>query len=111
MTSLERLIAIACFLVVVTACSSAPSEEWVNPNFDDFVGRTYSDAVLKGQPVDRSRLRVRETDLHEELATRRSDGCVLVFGVRRVDDVIDYWRVDSGPNTCKVSTRTRHTNQ
>ena len=43
---------------------------------------------------------IRETGLVEELEYRRKDGCILVFGVRKADDIIEYWRVDSGPGTC-----------
>jgi hypothetical protein len=48
---------------------------------------------------------VRETNAVEELESRRSDGCILIFGVRKSDDIIEYWRVDSGAGTCFYSKK------
>jgi hypothetical protein len=103
-----RLLTIALVTVLAVACSFAPSEEWVDANYDHLIGKSFSQSIYKGRQVYR---KLRETESIEELESRREDGCVLVFGVRRADDVIEYWRVDSGPNTCKFTTRTRHINQ
>jgi hypothetical protein len=73
----------------------------VLPNYDHLIGKNFSDSIFKGRQVFKV---IRETDSLEELENRRSDGCILVFGVRKKDNAIEYWRVDSGHETCKVST-------
>ena len=69
------------------------------PDYDNLIGKSFSASIFKGRQVYKV---IRETDTLEELENRRSDGCILVFGVRKMDDVIQYWRVDSGVGTCKV---------
>lgn len=108
MMLLTRLLTIVVVTNLAAACSFAPSEEWVDANYDYLIGKSFSQSIYKGRQVYK---KLRETESVEELESRREDGCVLVFGVRKVDDVIDYWRVDSGPNTCKFTKRTRHLNQ
>ena len=71
----------------------------VAPNYDDLVNKKFSSSIYKGRQVYEV---IRETEELEELENRRSDGCILVFGVRKKDDAIAYWRVDSGAGTCKV---------
>ena len=69
------------------------------PNYNNLIGNKFSESIFKGRQVYKV---VRETDSLEELENRRSDGCILVFGVRKKDDIIVFWRVDSGSGTCKV---------
>ena len=69
------------------------------PNYNNLIGKNFSESIFKGRQVYKV---VRETDSLEELENRRSDGCILVFGVRKKDDIIVFWRVDSGSGTCKV---------
>ena len=106
-----HLLLYALIVASSSACVSGRAEEWVEPNYDHMMGKNFSSDYLKGRLQDRARLKIRETELHEEFVIRRSDGCFLIFGVRKIDDVIEYWRVDSGPNTCMVTTRTGHLNQ
>jgi hypothetical protein len=67
------------------------------PNYDHLIGKRFSDVIYKGPKVYRV---VRESDTVREFENRRSDGCIFVFGVRKKDEAIEYWRVDSGPGTC-----------
>jgi hypothetical protein len=67
------------------------------PNYDYLIGKNFSASIYKGRQVYKV---VRETATVEELEERRSNGCILVFGVRKTDDIIEYWRVDSGAGTC-----------
>lgn len=94
-----------------SACVNGRSEEWVDANHDYMMGKTFSVDYLKGRLADRPKLKIRETELHEEFKVRFSDGCLLIYGVLKSNDVIEYWRVDSGPGTCKVTTRRMHLNQ
>ena len=92
---MNRLI-LSCLCLLLTACGSSYllTEP---PNYDDLVGQRFSESIYMGRQVYRV---VREIDAIEELENRRGDGCILVFGVRKSDDVILYWRVDSGAGTC-----------
>lgn len=72
------------------------------PNYDSLVGKKFSESIYKGRQVYKV---IHQTDTLEVFENRRSDGCILVFGVRKEDDVIEYWRVDSGEGTCWVTDR------
>lgn len=87
----------SCLCLILTSCSSAQYDVTQPPNYDNLVGKNFSDSIFKGRQVYK---KIRETDALEELENRRSDGCILVFGVRKKDDIIEYWRVDSGLGTC-----------
>ena len=76
----------------------------VPSNYDRLIGKSFSASIFKGRQVFKV---VRETELVEELENRRLDGCILIFGVRKKDDIIEYWRIDSPPGTCQV-TRNPH---
>lgn len=78
-------------------CASAEYALAEPANYDGLVGRNFSASIFKGRQVYRV---VRETNGIEELENIRSDGCILVFGVRKTDDTIEYWRVDSGEGSC-----------
>ena len=71
-------------------------------NDDHLIGKKFSEVIFKRRQVYKV---IRETDSLEEFENRRSDGCIMVYGVRKKDDTIEYWRVSSGSDTCKV---TRH---
>jgi hypothetical protein len=68
------------------------------PQYDHIVGKKFKESIYEAK---NSFERVREVDgIVELMKTGRTDGCVLIFGVRKTDDVIQYWRVDSGAGTC-----------
>lgn len=92
----------SCLYLILASCSSAQYDVTQPPNYDNLIGKKFSESIFKGRQVYK---RVRETDALEELENRRSDGCILVFGVRKIDDVIEYWRVDSGPGTCLMRAK------
>ncbi len=89
-----------CFALV--GCAQDNPYALIPPNYDDLVGKNFSDSIYMGRRVFK---KVRETELIEELERRRSDGCILIFGVRKKDDIIEYWRVDSGPGTCYTRSK------
>ncbi|MBI5753072.1 MAG: hypothetical protein HZA59_13160 [Hydrogenophilales bacterium] len=88
--------------LILGSCANAQYELNTPPNYDDLIGKKFSQSILKGRQVYAV---VRETSTLEEFENRRSDGCILVFGVRKSDDVIEYWRVDSGTGTCFTRER------
>jgi hypothetical protein len=94
-------LAIALMLLL-GACATDDYAVIHPPNYDALIGKRFADAIYKGPLVYSI---VRETPTIQEWENRRSDGCVLVFGVRKADQVIEYWRVDSGPGTCLVSKK------
>lgn len=88
-----------CIFLLLGSCSSADYDVIHPPNYDNIIGTKFSDSVYKGRMVYKV---IKATNTIEELENRRSDGCILVFGVRKSDDIIEYWRVDSGAGTCLV---------
>jgi hypothetical protein len=94
------------FIVLITSlfigCAIGEPDPMEAPNYDNLIGKNFSDSIFKGRHRYK---KIRETTTIEELENRRLDGCILVFGVRKVDDVIEYWRIDSGSDTCKVHKR------
>ena len=87
----------SCLCIGLISCSNDQYKLIQPPDYDHLIGKSFSESIFKGRQVYR---KIRETDTVEELENRRSDGCILVFGVRKSNDVIEYWRVDSGPGTC-----------
>jgi hypothetical protein len=84
-------------------------EEWVDVNFDHLIGKSFSESIYKGC---QSLTKTEDSDGIEVFQdSRRAGGYILIFGVNKADDSIKYWRVLSGPGTCKVTTRTSHINQ
>lgn len=96
---LIRSLFVFAMAVLSVACASAQYEVLETPNHDHLIGKSFSKSIFKGRQVY---TKIRETETQEELESRRSDGCALIFGVRKVDDVIVYWRVEPGVDTCKV---------
>jgi len=86
-----------CLCLMLGSCANTQYELNTPPNYDDLIGKKFSKSIFKGRQIYAV---VRETGALEELENRRSDGCILVFGVRKSDDVIEYWRVDSGAGSC-----------
>lgn len=86
----------------LASCTSAQYELVVPAQYDYLIGKRFTTSIYMGRRVYK---KVRETESVEELESRRSDGCILVFGVRKSDDIIEYWRVDSGPGTCLTSRK------
>lgn len=95
--TLRRGVAGISLVALLSSCATAEYELTEPPNYDHLIGRNFSESIYKGREIYKL---VRITDSVEELENRRSDGCILVFGVRKTNDVIEYWRVDSGPGTC-----------
>ena len=81
----------------LVSCSMAQYEMKVAPDYDPLVGKSFSENFFMGRQVYKI---IRETPTLEEFENRRSDGCILVFGVRKKDDIIEYWRIDSGVGSC-----------
>jgi hypothetical protein len=70
------------------------------PNYDHLIGKKW---VEIGQPQSRLAFkRIRELEGYEELEANRPDGCAVLFGVRKIDGVVSYWRVTPSPQSCKV---------
>lgn len=97
-----RIFLFALLMPYVLACSSAEDYKLRDPDHDAFVGKKFGESIYMGRRVYKV---IASNDVSEELENRRSDGCILVFGVRKLDDVILYWRVDSEPGTCKVRSK------
>jgi hypothetical protein len=93
----QSVALIFCLCLSVYACSFGGYELDQPPDYDYMVGRKFSEAIYLGR---RGWTVIPKTDALEELENRRSDGCILVFGVRKKDDIIMYWRVDSGIGSC-----------
>jgi len=85
--------------VVLSACADPYyfSNVIQSPNYDYLVGKSFSESIFQGRKLYS---KIRDIDGIEELEHRRPDRCVLVFGVRKTDDAILYWRIDSGPGSC-----------
>ena len=81
----------------LVSCSMAQYEMMAAPDYDHLVGKSFSESIYLGRQDYKV---IRKTPTLEELEKRRSDGCILVFGVRKKDDVIEYWRIDSGVGSC-----------
>ena len=97
---LFSLAILTAALSLLAACTVARQEVMELPNYDRLIGKKFSESVFMGRRIFKV---IRDTAVLEELENRRSDGCILVFGVRKKDDVIEFWRIDSGVNTCKVT--------
>jgi hypothetical protein len=68
------------------------------PDYDHLIGLKFEVALPR---LSRMGFKsVREIGEIEELENRRSDGCIMVFGVRKVDNIIQYWRDDSKDTEC-----------
>jgi hypothetical protein len=96
---IQTILIAYLFCAWLTSCAGASRNIVEAPNYDHLINKSFSYSIFKGRQVYKV---IRETEIVEELENRRSDGCILVFGVRKKDDTIAYWRVDSGAGTCKV---------
>jgi hypothetical protein len=68
------------------------------PQYDHLIGKKFKESIFYWKT---SYEVVREVnEIAEFQKTGRKDGCILIFGVRKSDDIIQYWRVDSGIGTC-----------
>jgi hypothetical protein len=99
----------AALCVLLGACGSVQSEEWVDPDYEHLVGKSFSNSIYKGRTAFTKIGEVDGIEVYRD--SRRDDGCVLTFGVKKADDTIKYWRIDSGPGTCRLTKRTSHINQ
>ncbi len=99
LTAFVRLICVCLFLSITLNACAVGDDYLVTqpPNYDHLINKSFSESIFKGRQVFK---KVRETELIEELENRRRDGCILVFGVQKDNDIIKYWRVDSGAGTC-----------
>ena len=87
-----------CLSAALIACAVGDSYLLTQPpNYDHLLNKSFTQSIFKGREVFK---KVRDTGQIEELENRRKDGCILVFGVQKDNDIIKYWRVDSGPGTC-----------
>lgn len=101
LNQLGRDFILGCIVCLLFVSCAVGNRNVLEPtNDDDLIGKKFSGSIFKGRQVYKV---IRETDWLEELENRRSDGCIMVYGVRKKDDVIEYWRVDSGVGTCKVT--------
>lgn len=100
MTMRGRLILLITMMLTLCACANEPMEI---PNYDRLIGKKFTDVI---QPVARLGFRtIGETSEFEELENKRSDGCSTIFGVRKSDGVIAYWRISPSPEACKVTRK------
>lgn len=102
--SLLRIIAISTTAgLFLGACASA--DYWLTeiPNYDYLVGRKFTEAI---SPVaQRGFKKTLDASDHEEVEDKRPDGCSTIFGIRKADGVITYWRVLPSPSACKVARK------
>jgi hypothetical protein len=97
---LFNVLGYGAFSVAFTACAVGDNYLLTQPpNYDHLINKSFTQSIFKGRQVFK---KVREIEQIEELENRRKDGCILVFGVHKENDMIKYWRVDSGPGTCFV---------
>jgi hypothetical protein len=87
---------------VTVACANSDDYVMREPNYDHLVGKEFGQSIYMGRKVYKV---ISSTAMLEELENRRGDGCILVFGVRKQDDVILFWRIDSGAGTCRVRNK------
>lgn len=73
------------------------------PQYDHLIGKEFSKSIYMGWRT--SRIVKDQNGVREYQPLGRDDGCILIFGVRNEDDVILYWRVDSGSGTCLVRNK------
>ena len=96
-----KILFIFTFAVfVLSSCAYNPYGLTEVPNLDHFIGKKFSEVI---QPIDQLGFKkTREIAEFEELENKRPDGCVTIFGVRKKDGVIGYWRITPSPTECKV---------
>lgn len=95
--NLKFLIMVILFGATLTACSTSDYEVNRAPNYDHLIGKKFSESI---NVSGRIFIRTVVNDAIDEFELHRPDGCFIVYGVRKADDVIEYWRVGSGAGTC-----------
>jgi hypothetical protein len=102
-----RVMFLLAGFLLYSACADRRDYAVIHPpQYDYLIGQPFSQTVF-GRPRSSTRFfrGLSTTEGVLEFEDRRSDGCVLVFGVRKSDDLIQYWRVDSGAGTCLVRNK------
>lgn len=94
--ALHRICILQGLLILVFTSGCVQPEEV--PNLDHLVGKKFSESVYMGRKVYKQAF---ETANFEELFEEKDNGCKLYFGVRKLDDVIIYWRIDPSIETCR----------
>jgi hypothetical protein len=75
----------------------------IAPNYDHLIGKKFSHVIHLSKSIFQ---RNNETDFFEELYIFGRNECKTIYGVRKSDDVIIYWRVEPSPEACKIRART-----
>ncbi len=99
---IPKAVCIAIMCLLLGACSYSDYAVVHKPNYDNLVGKVFSEKIYMGRKVYKV---IKDDQTMEELENRRSDGCILVFGVTKNDDIIRYWRIDSEEGSCLVSKK------
>ena len=92
-----KIFTIICALCFLISCAENPYALTVVQNYDDLVGKKFSDVIQFHQGYKK----ISETDEVENLENERPDGCAVIFGVRKKDGVITSWKVTPDANSCK----------
>lgn len=107
MSSPRRATVVVIFSLLVGACASEDYWPTEVPNYDHLVGKKYVEVI---SPVaQRGFKKTQENSEYEEVEDKRPDGCSTIFGVRKADGVIAYWRVLANSDACKVSRKAFNT--
>ena len=90
MPSRSQLVLLISAALALGSCANDAYLLTEFPNYDHLIGKRFSEVIsLVGQ---RGFRRIGETNEYEDLEERRPDGCATVFGIRKKDGVIAYWR-------------------
>ena len=103
MSTFSQLVSLLAVTSALTSCSNDVYRPNVTPNYDDLVGKKFSEEISRVGQLGFKQ--VSETNEIREVADKRSDGCTTVFGVRKSDGIIAYWRVTPSPEECKVRSK------
>jgi hypothetical protein len=98
---MNRLLISVCIFLV--GCAAPKDEELGDVNFDHLIGQKPSVALPNGRRPFNS---INVNDSIEELVPGSLGPCAVMFGVRKSDDTIVYWKfVSPPPRTCKKAKR------
>jgi hypothetical protein len=101
---MQRVTLIAVTIgLSLAACASDDYRLTEIPNYDHLVGKKYIEVIPYAAQLGFKK--TLDAPDHEEVEDKRPDGCSTIFGIRKADGVITYWRVLPSPNACKVARK------
>lgn len=105
MSTLPNLLPkISCFVfpicLLISCAGNEPDAYSAIPNYDQLLGRKYSDVIYLGRAGAQT---IHEDTEFETLEKKRADGCATAFTVRKKDDVIVAWAITPSPALCRVA--------